>query len=66
MNPLTAKQLDNLLLSAKQRIDAVIGEDGEQDESRSEPLCEEWWEWIVAENDCDDCGVVFVPQEWIL
>ncbi len=49
----------------KERIDTIMEEDrvGEfYNDERTEPLLEEWWEWIVGtEND-----VLFVPEEFKL
>ena len=36
------------------------------DKNKSEALCEEWWEWIVAEWESDNAEVVFVPKEWVI
>jgi hypothetical protein len=60
MNQQIHNQLDELLDSARSRIDQVMDEDGEKNESRSEPLCEEWWEWIIE----DEIDVVFVPKQF--
>ena len=49
----------------KERIDTIMEEDrvGEfYNDERTEPLLEEWWEWITGtEND-----VLFVPEEFKL
>lgn len=60
MNQQICNQLDELLDSARSRIDQVMKEDGEKNESRSEALCEEWWEWIIQ----DEIDVVFVPKQF--
>ena len=54
-------QLDTLMIDFKNRINQVMEEDGEDNESRSEALCEEWWEWITHDDTID---VVFVPKEF--
>ena len=49
----------------RERIDTIMEEDrvGEfYNDERTEPLLEEWWEWIVGtKND-----VLFVPEEFKL
>jgi len=54
-------QLDTLMIDFNDRIRQVMKEDGEDNESRSEALCEEWWEWILNNGEID---VVFVPKEF--
>ena len=60
-----SSQMNELLMITKERIDTIMEEDkvGEfYNEERTEPLLEEWWEWIEgSEND-----VLFVPQEFKL
>ena len=53
-------QLDTLMIDFNDRIRQVMKEDGEDNESRSEALCEEWWEWILNNGEID---VEFVPKE---
>jgi len=60
MNQQVSDQLDKLMVDFNNRIGQVMEEDGEENESRSEALCEEWWEWIT----CDEIDVVFVPKEF--
>jgi len=60
MDKQLSDQLDTLLVDFNDRINQVMEEDGEDDESRSEALCQEWWEWIIH----DEIDVVFVPKEF--
>ena len=60
MNQQVSDQLDKLMVDFNNRIGQVMEEDGEENESRSEALCEEWWEWITR----DEIDVVFVPKEF--
>ncbi len=57
--------MTELVMITKERIDTIMEEDrvGEfYNDERTEPLLEEWWEWIVGtEND-----VLFVPEEFKL
>tara|TARA_R100000900_G_scaffold140694_1_gene121309 strand:+ start:1248 stop:1460 length:213 start_codon:yes stop_codon:yes gene_type:complete len=60
-----SSQITELVMITKERIDTIMEEDrvGEfYNDERTEPLLEEWWEWIVGtEND-----VLFVPEEFKL
>ena len=60
-----SSQMTELVMVTKERIDTIMEEDrvGEfYNDERTEPLLEEWWEWIVGtEND-----VLFVPEEFKL
>jgi|TARA_R100000027_G_scaffold59633_1_gene50037 hypothetical protein len=60
-----SSQITELVMITRERIDTIMEEDrvGEfYNDERTEPLLEEWWEWIVGtEND-----VLFVPEEFKL
>lgn len=60
MDQQLSAQINTLVVDFKNRIDQVMEEDGEENENRSEALCEEWWEWIVN----DEIDAVFVPKEF--
>lgn len=62
-------QLDNLMDYVNVSIQkAHLDEDLKivNDKNKSDALCEEWWEWIVAEWESDNAEVVFVPKEWVI
>lgn len=67
LNQQLCKQLDNLLKDVHDKIQETHREeDVTGNEEKSNALCEEWWEWIVAEWESENVEVTFVPQEWVI
>lgn len=65
LNSQLCEQLDTLMKSVHQKIkETHLEEDVTGNKEKSEALCEEWWEWIVAEWESGNAEVVFVPEEW--